>query len=115
MSIHDILFVTSEVHPLIKTGGLADVSGSLPVALRALRRDVRIILPGYRAAIARAGKLTERARFNIHGFDTPVTILEGRLPGTKVVVWLVDSAPHFDRPGGPYNDESGRDWPDSSL
>ncbi|MFQ5487966.1 MAG: glycogen synthase GlgA, partial [Gammaproteobacteria bacterium] len=114
MSIHDILFVTSEVHPLIKTGGLADVSGSLPVALRTLRRDVRIILPGYRSAIANAGKLTEKTRFKIHGFDTPVTILEGRLPGSRVVVWLVDSPPHFDRPGGPYNDETGRDWPDNA-
>lgn len=44
-----ILFVTSEAHPLIKTGGLADVSGSLPKALAELSQDVRILLPNYQA------------------------------------------------------------------
>ncbi|HHH36746.1 MAG TPA: glycogen synthase GlgA [Gammaproteobacteria bacterium] len=114
MSLRNILFATSEAHPLIKTGGLADVSGSLPVALRAMRRDVRIVLPGYRSALAQAGRLEEKARFTVHGFDNTVTIREGRLPGSRVVVWLVDSPPHFDRPGGPYVDERGRDWPDNA-
>ena len=114
MSLRDILFVTSEVHPFIKTGGLADVSGSLPVALRALRRDVRIVLPAYRAALQRARNTVEMTQFSVHGSDTPVTIREGRLPGTRVVVWFVDSPPHFDRPGGPYTDEEGRDWPDNA-
>ncbi|MFI3178646.1 MAG: glycogen/starch synthase, partial [Methylococcaceae bacterium] len=42
-----ILFVTSEAHPLIKTGGLADVCGSLPKALTELSQDIRLILPNY--------------------------------------------------------------------
>ena len=42
-----VLFVTSEIAPLIKTGGLADVSGALPVALAALGLDIRVLVPGY--------------------------------------------------------------------
>ena len=42
-----VLFVTPEAHPLIKTGGLGDVSGALPGALRRLDADVRILLPAY--------------------------------------------------------------------
>ncbi|MEO1019368.1 MAG: glycogen/starch synthase, partial [Pseudomonadota bacterium] len=43
-----VLAVTSELYPLIKTGGLADVAGALPPALKALGVEVRTILPGYR-------------------------------------------------------------------
>ena len=42
-----ILFVTSEAHPLIKTGGLADVCGSLPKALAELSNDIKLIIPNY--------------------------------------------------------------------
>lgn len=42
-----ILFATSEAYPLIKTGGLADVSGALPTALQKIGIDCRILLPGY--------------------------------------------------------------------
>ncbi|VAW78288.1 Glycogen synthase, ADP-glucose transglucosylase, partial [hydrothermal vent metagenome] len=47
----DILFASSEAHPLIKTGGLADVSGSLPRAIRNSKQEIRLILPAYPAAV----------------------------------------------------------------
>jgi starch synthase len=108
-----ILFVTGEAAPLVKTGGLGDVSGSLPAAIKAQRRDVRIILPAYRDAMAKAGKLSLVALLDV-GAETTVRILEGTFPGTKVKLWLIDSPLHFDRPGGPYAGPDGHDWPDNA-
>lgn len=136
MTVKKILFATSEVFPVIKTGGLADVSGSLPAAIKTLRRDIKIIIPAYRDALrALSGQtLTPIASFNPSQFipkkldpeqlnpDTPapatiktnITILQTQLPGSTVPLWLVDSPEHFDRPGNPYLDEDGQDWPDNA-
>lgn len=106
-----ILFVTSEAHPLIKTGGLADVSGSLPKALAELGEDVRIIMPNYQAI-----KTTEEVRYisTIYVYNCAVNILETRLPGTGVIVWLVDCPEFFNFPGNPYVDEHGKPWANSA-
>ena len=117
MPTHKILFAASEVHPLIKTGGLGDVAGSLPIALKAQRQDVRIIMPAYHDIIARAGKLTP-VKFWINptlaGFSGTVRLLEGTLPNSKVKLWLVDAPACFDRPGNPYMSPQGHDWPDNA-
>ena len=106
-----ILFVTSEAHPLIKTGGLADVSGSLPKALSKLGEDVRIIMPNYQAI-----KTTEEVRYlsTVYVNNYAVNILETQLPGTGVIVWLVDCPEFFNFPGNPYVDEHGKPWANSA-
>ena len=106
-----ILFVTSEAHPLIKTGGLADVSGSLPKALAGLGVDVRLIMPNYQA-IKTAEEIYYKSTVRVN--NTDVNILETRLPGTKVIVWLVDYPEFFDFPGNPYVDEKGDAWENSA-
>ncbi|MEW6353357.1 MAG: glycogen synthase GlgA [Pseudomonadota bacterium] len=113
--MHKILFAASEAHPLVKTGGLGDVAGSLPAALKHLHQDVRLILPAYRVAMANAGELREAARLTLPGYDAPVRLWEGRLPGTRVPLYLVDYPTYFDRPGGPYAGPDGRDWPDNAA
>ena len=45
----NILLVSSEVVPFAKTGGLADVAGALPMALKHLGHDVRVAMPQYRS------------------------------------------------------------------
>lgn len=110
-----ILFVASEAHPLVKTGGLGDVAGSLPVALQSLRADVRLLLPAYRDAMARAGKLKPVTTLSIPGLNAPVRIMEGKLPETSLITWLVDFPPAYDRPGNPYLDLHGQPWPDNAM
>jgi len=102
-----ILFVTSEAHPLIKTGGLADVSGSLPKALLEHGLDVRLIIPNYQDI-----KTTEEIFYKstVQVGNVNVNILETRLPGTQVPVLLVDYPKFFDYPGNPYADEQGNAW-----
>lgn len=113
-SMSKILFVSSEAHPLIKTGGLGDVSGSLPAALKRLHQSVRLLLPAYRQVVARAGRVKTVAELSIPGTTTPVRILEGVLPETRVKLWMVDAPDCFDRAGGPYQGPDGKDWPDNA-
>jgi starch synthase len=104
-----VLFVTSEAYPLIKTGGLADVSGSLPIALQALGQDVRILMPGYASAVA-AGEFEPVRVLHREG---GIAILEGLLPGSSVPVWLLTHDEYFGRPGNPYLGTDGKPWPDN--
>lgn len=111
----DILFASSEAHPLIKTGGLADVAGSLPRAIRNLKHDIRVILPAYRSVLKQASKFSLVAHLDLDYVDQPVRLLAGKLPGSTVTLYLVDSPQHFDRDGNPYTMKSGSTWPDNAA
>jgi starch synthase len=106
-----ILFASSELHPLIKTGGLADVSSGLPKALAELNQDIRIIIPNYQSIATH-----EDIHFicTVHVDYRDVNILQTRLPESDVIVWLVDYPEYFDHPGNPYLDQYGNPWEDSA-
>lgn len=109
-----ILYTTSEVFPLVKTGGLADVSASLPRALWELGHQVRVLLPGYSQAMANAAPQGMELITRVTVQGRGVTLWESRLPGTPVVLWLVDIPELYQRSGTPYQDEYGNDWDDNA-
>lgn len=110
-----ILFVTSEAYPLIKTGGLADVSGSLPAALQALGADIRILLPGYAQIIDKVQNPQHLAHISNLPLIGSANLLIGNMPDTQVPVMVIDCPSLYQRSGGPYADASGREWEDNAL
>ncbi len=108
-----ILYISSEAFPLVKTGGLGDVAGSLPGALLKNQQDVRLLLPAYRGVLDKL-KHT-RTVATCHYYDLTVNIIESKLPGSLLKVWLVDCPALFDRPGGPYTNQHGHVWEDNAL
>ncbi|MGB1110171.1 MAG: glycogen synthase GlgA [Gammaproteobacteria bacterium] len=108
-----VLFATPEAHPLIKTGGLADVAGSLPRALAARGIDVRLVLPGYPKALANTENLEKIGSFRPGWIFGDATLWQGTLPGSDIPVYLIGSGEFFDRIGHPYLGADGYDWPDN--
>ncbi len=110
-----ILFVTSEVHPLIKTGGLADVSASLPAALQTLGEDVRLLIPGYNQVLDALKVKKVVATFSVFAGQAPVKLLSAKMPHTNVPVYVLDAPQYFCRVAGPYQYQLGGDWPDNPM
>ena len=108
----EVLAVASEAYPLIKTGGLADVVGALPPALKAEGVAVRTLIPGYPQVMKRL-----RRPEAVHAFPAlgggPARLLAARVAGLELFVL---DAPHlFGRLGGPYAGPDGADWPDNAV
>lgn len=110
----NVLFVTPEIRPLIKTGGLADISASLPAALRRLGADVRVLVPGYPAVINGADNVHSLYWFgDFFGFGE-VHLLSASLPGSDVPLIIIEAPHYYTRGGGPYQDHLKQDWPDNA-
>jgi len=109
-----ILFATSEIQPLIKTGGLADISASLPSALRELGVDVRVLVPGYPAVLSGAWGVESLYWFKDFYDFGEVHLLSATLPETGVPLIIVEYPQFYARSGGPYQDELKNDWPDNA-
>ncbi|SPH25032.1 Glycogen synthase 1 [Defluviimonas aquaemixtae] len=106
----EVLSVTSECAPLVKTGGLADVAGALPKALEARGVRTRTLLPGYPAVKAAIGK-GRTVMKDDDLFGGSARVIAAKSAGLDL---LVLDAPHlFDREGAPYLGPDGKDWPDN--
>jgi starch synthase len=118
---YKILFVTSEVVPFVKTGGLADVSAALPQMLAELGHEVRIVVPKYGAVDDRKFKIHEVVRLkdlhmDIGGKDVIFSLKSCFLPGQKVRVqiYFLDNQEYFGSRNSLYVDPvSGDDYPDN--
>ena len=105
-----VLFVVSECAPLVKTGGLADVAGALPIALAEIGVHVRVLLPGYRAVMGQIGSYDTVAAY-ADLFGGAAKLLACNIAGLDL---LILDAPHlYDRGAGIYGDATGADWPDN--
>jgi starch synthase len=107
-----VLSVVSEIYPLIKTGGLADVAGSLPAFLKPEGIAISTLVPGYARLMAKLGAAEEIRGF-ADLFGGPARLLRTEVRGLDL---LVIDAPHlYDRPGPPYVTPEGENWPDNAI
>ncbi|QEP44437.1 glycogen synthase GlgA [Ectothiorhodospiraceae bacterium BW-2] len=111
----NILFAASEAYPLIKTGGLADVLYGLPLALQQLGHDVRLVLPAYREVLHQCDQLKIVGWMDLDSPDgrLSVRIFEAKTERFNLPLFLVDIPALFDRPGNPYLNPMGENWPDN--
>lgn len=105
-----LLSVASEIYPLIKTGGLADVVGALPGALVEEGISSRTLVPGYPSVLSRLGKAKAVRRYD-DLFGVPAAVLSAKVEGLDLLV--LDAPAFFAREGGPYGDHGGNDWGDN--
>lgn len=110
-----VLFVSSEVFPLIKTGGLADVSGSLPFALQSLAVDVRILMPGYHSVLEKLSAIEKIADINHLPLIGHAELLMGTIAETNVPVMVLKAPSLYERDGGPYINAEGNEWHDNGA
>jgi starch synthase len=114
-----VLYVCTELYPLLKTGGLGDVGAALPPALRDAGCDVRVLLPGFpsirsgvsRSRVAPASPLAlpdgEGPRLASLDLNQPPSLQPATLPGTGLAAYVLDVPALFNRPGNPYADLRG--------
>jgi starch synthase len=107
-----VLSVASEIFPLVKTGGLADVAGALPGALKGLGIEMASLMPGYPAVMKELTASEQCAGYN-ELYGGPARLLRGTARGLDVFV--LDASHLYNRPGNPYLGPDGKDWPDNAF
>jgi len=108
----NVLSIVSEVFPLIKTGGLADVAGALPKALRPHGIEVSTLVPGYPQVLDRLPRRSEIGRMDgLLGHQAVVS----RATSDGLDLLVLEIPELYQRKGGPYLDEEGRDHHDNWL
>lgn len=108
-----ILFVTSEMADLVKTGGLGDVSAALPRALRD-RHDVRVLIPGYPQVLNCGNPIRIVGEVGGYAALPPCKIGRMQMPD-GLIIYVLISPELYEREGSPYVDNNGQDWADNHI
>jgi len=115
-----ILFLSSETYPFAKTGGLADVAGSLPKALKELGHEIRVIMPKYKEINERRYVLREVIRLKDIAIDfgdekIHFNVKSAFIPDSKIQIYFIDYKPFFYRDGLYINNRTKEEYPDNGL
>jgi len=114
-----ILYISSEIAPFAKTGGLADVAGALPKILKENEHDIRLFMPKYASINER--KFTLREVIRLKDINVPLgnktaaaNVKSAFLPDSKVQVYFIENKDYFNRPDLYIDPETNKDWPDNA-
>jgi len=110
----NILFVASEVVPFAKTGGLADVAGALPKAIKDLGHNIIVVMPRYyKIDISKLKKLPDPlgVSMGVMG-EFWAGVYTTTLPNSDVPIYMIDYEEYFGR-NGLYEDEHGNGYTDN--
>jgi starch synthase len=112
-----ILLASPEAVPYAKTGGLADVAGALPKALKAMGHDVKLVMPLYaqvdkdkfQLKVISSGSLSAQIAGRVENFNLYEDTREER----DFDAWFIDNPGFFDRPELYRDPKTGKDWADN--
>src|SRR5436190_6612184 len=118
--VRSVLFLSTEVYPYAKTGGLADVSSALPQELRVLGHDVRVLMPKYGFIGEKKQKIHLINRLQGMEFKIGDKIVTGNVKSsailtqkTRIQMYMLESEEYFQRMGLYVDPATGRDYPDN--
>jgi len=118
MKQHKVWYLSSEVSPFAKTGGLGDVTGAFPKALKMQDQEIRVIMPKYKSINERKYVLREVIRLKdipvtINNVTRTINVKSAFLPDSKVQIYFVEIPELFSRSGIYTDSASGKDFPDN--
>ena len=107
-----VLQVSAEIYPLVKTGGLADIAGALPAALRTVGCETRAVLPGFSPILADLQDAKILCELSAPWGDR-VLVRSGTLATLGLTAYVIDVPQMYCRPGSPYEDAQRQPYPDN--
>jgi starch synthase len=118
MSKFNIAYISSEIVPFAKTGGLADVAGALPKALAKMGNSVKVFMPLYSTIdVAKHGISSHKSglQLELAGQKETFDLFHCRLAESECDFYFIKIDKYYDRKGLYGSPETGKDWPDNDL